>query len=127
MRSGSLCALLWRLLSWCNLRQIVLKARHTPGHLNVIADKLSRQGQVVPPAGVLSNFQRWNFLQPGTVASYPVPDPKPWALDALTVSLENLDLYAFPPVSLLGKLISKLLDHLYERVVLIVPGWPNML
>ena len=28
MRSGSLCALLWRLLCWCNLRQIVLKARH---------------------------------------------------------------------------------------------------
>ena len=42
MRSGSLCALLWRLLCWCNLRQVVLKARHIPGRLNVIADKLSR-------------------------------------------------------------------------------------
>ena len=41
MRSGSLCVLLWRLLCWCNLRQIVLKARHIPGRLNVIADKLS--------------------------------------------------------------------------------------
>ena len=47
MSSGSLCALLWRLLCWCNLRQVVLKARHIPGHLNVIADKLSRQGQVI--------------------------------------------------------------------------------
>ena len=47
MRSGSLCALLWRLLCWCNLRQIVLKARHIPGCLNVIADKLSRQGQII--------------------------------------------------------------------------------
>ena len=47
MRSGSLCALLWRLLCWCNLRQVVLKARHIPGCLNVIADKLSRQGQVI--------------------------------------------------------------------------------
>ena len=47
MRSDSLCALLWRLLCWCNLRQVVLKARHIPGHLNVIADKLSRQGQVI--------------------------------------------------------------------------------
>ena len=35
MRSGSLCPLLWRLLCWCNLRQIVLKARHIPGRLNV--------------------------------------------------------------------------------------------
>ena len=47
MRSGSLCALLWRLLCWCNLRHVVLKARHIPGRLNVIADKLSRQGQVI--------------------------------------------------------------------------------
>ena len=42
MRSGSLCALLWRLLSWCHPRKIILRARHIPGRLNVIADKLSR-------------------------------------------------------------------------------------
>ena len=47
MRSGSLCALLWRLLCWCNLRHVILKARHIPGCLNVIADKLSRQGQII--------------------------------------------------------------------------------
>ena len=39
MGSGSLCALLWRLLSWCHPRGIVLRARHIPGRLNVIADK----------------------------------------------------------------------------------------
>ena len=42
MRSGPLCALLWRILTWCSQRQVTLKARHIPGHLNVIADKLSR-------------------------------------------------------------------------------------
>ena len=47
MRLGSLCALLWCLLTWCNIRQVVLKARHILGRLNVIADKLSRQGQVI--------------------------------------------------------------------------------
>ena len=36
---SSLCALLWRLLCWCNLN-VVLKARHIPGRLNVLADKL---------------------------------------------------------------------------------------
>ena len=45
--SGSLCALLWRLLSWCNLRQICLRAGHILGRLNVIADKLSRHQQVI--------------------------------------------------------------------------------
>ena len=47
MRSGSLCALLWRLLSWCHPRKIILQARHIPGGLNVIADKLSRHNQVI--------------------------------------------------------------------------------
>ena len=42
------------------------------------------------------------------------------------ISWENLDMYAFPPVLLLGKVVSKLSDHLYKRVILIAPGWPNM-
>ena len=46
MKSGSLCALLWRILSWCHHREIILRARHIPGHLNVIADKLSRHRHV---------------------------------------------------------------------------------
>ena len=51
MKSGSLCALLWRLLSWCHPRGIILRARHIPGCLNVIVDKLSRHNdsnRVVP-------------------------------------------------------------------------------
>ena len=55
MKSGSLCALLWRLLSSCNQRQIVLRARHIRGHLNVIANKLSRHKQVIQT--------EWSLLQ----------------------------------------------------------------
>ena len=47
MKLGSLCALLWRILSWCTRRQVTLKARHIPGRLNMIADKLSRLGQTI--------------------------------------------------------------------------------
>ena len=54
MKSGSLCALLWRLLSWCHPRRIVLRARHIPGHLNVISDKLSRHNQVIQTEWSLS-------------------------------------------------------------------------
>ena len=46
MKSGSLCALLWRILSWCT-RQVTLRACHIPGRLNMIADKLSRLGQTI--------------------------------------------------------------------------------
>ena len=45
MKSGPLCALLWRILTWCTRRQVTL--RHTPGRLNVTADKLSRLGQTI--------------------------------------------------------------------------------
>ena len=54
MKSGSLCALLWRLLSWCHPRKIVLQARHIPGRLNVIADKLSRHNEVIQTEWSLS-------------------------------------------------------------------------
>ena len=116
MRSGSLCALLWWLLCWCNLRQVVLKARHIPGRLNVIADKLSRQGQVIQTEWSLHQevfnllVQTWHLPQVDMFATKynyklaqyvaPVPDPNAWAVDALTVSWEDLDMYAFPPVSL---------------------------
>ena len=43
----SVCALLWRILSWCTRKQVTLKARHIPSRLNVIADKLSRLGQTI--------------------------------------------------------------------------------
>ena len=47
MKSGSLCALLWRILSWCTRQQVTLRARHIPARLNVIADKLSRLSQTI--------------------------------------------------------------------------------
>ena len=110
MRSGSLCALLWRLLCWCNLRQVVLKARHIPGRLNVIADKLSRQGQVFDLL-----VQTWHRPHVDMFATKynckltqyvsPVPDPSAWAVDTLTVSWENLDMYVFPQY-LLGKVLT---------------------
>ena len=141
MRSGSLCALLWRLLSWCNLRHIVLKARHIPGCLNVIADKLSQQGQIIQREWSLQQevfdllCQTWHRPQVDMFATRynckltkyvsPVPDPNAWAVDALTVSWEDLDMYAFPPVSLLSKVISKLSDHLCQRVILIAQAGPT--
>ena len=45
MKSGPLCALLWRILTWCTRRQVTLRARHIPSRLNVTADKLSRLRQ----------------------------------------------------------------------------------
>ena len=40
LKSGPLCALLWRILTWCTRNAVTLKARHIPGRLNVLADKV---------------------------------------------------------------------------------------
>ena len=142
MRSGSLCDLLWRLLSWCHHRGITLRARHIPGRSNVIADKLSRHNQVIqtewplspqvfsqlcsrwPPPLVDLFATRFNHKLPSFVS--PVPDQTAWAVDALSLSWEHLNAYAFPPVSLLPKVISKIRDQGCRRMILIAPGWPNM-
>ena len=47
MRSGPLCALLWRILTWCSRKRMTLKARHIPGQLNVVVDKLCGSRQAI--------------------------------------------------------------------------------
>ena len=43
--SAEMCALLWKIMTWCHHYHITLKTRHFPGCLNVTAD-LSRSNQV---------------------------------------------------------------------------------
>ena len=44
--SAEMCALLWKIMTWCIHYHITLKARHISGCLNVMADLLSRSNQV---------------------------------------------------------------------------------
>ena len=141
MRSGPLCALLWRILTWCTMKQVTLKARHIPGLLNVVADKLSRLGETIQTEwshlpGVFQTLcnswhqphidlfaTRFNNKLPLFVS--PVPDPMATALDALSLPWEDLDTYAFPPTATLGKVVEKLQDSPYKTLILIAPGGPT--
>ena len=136
MRSGPLCALLWRILTWCTGRQVTLKARHIPGHLNVVADKLSRLGQIIQtersllPEVFQALCNRWHRPQIDQFATRfnnkvplfvsPVPDPMATAVDALSLSWEDLDAYAFPPTAILGKVVEKLQDSPYRRMIILI-------
>ena len=141
MRSGPLCALLWRILTWCTKKQVTLKARHIPGRLNMVADKLSRLGQTIQtewsllPEVFQTLCSRWHRPQIDQFATRfnklpqfvsPVPDPLATAVDALTLPWEDLDAYAFPPMAILGKVVEKLQNSPCKRIILIAPGWPNM-
>ena len=42
---ADMCALLWKIMTWCHHCQITLRARHIPGCLNVMADVLLNQVQ----------------------------------------------------------------------------------
>ena len=83
MKSGSLCALLWRILSWCTRQQVTLRARHIPGRLNVIADKLyqdlarpfKQSGHFIQQCSKLyaqgGTSHKWTCLPPDSTTNCP--------------------------------------------------------
>ena len=139
--SFEMCALMWRILAWSNAREIQITARHIPGNLNVIADSLSRRDKAIQtewslhPQIFQEICQVWhkpvvdlfatslNSKLPTYVS--PVPDDKAWQIDALNISWEALDAYAFCPVAILPQLVQKMITYRC-RVIVIAPGWPGM-
>ena len=114
MKSDTLCALLWRILSWCTRKQVTLKACHIPGRLNVIADKLSRLGQTIQtewslhPEVFQAICSRWHQPQvefnnklPQFVS--PVPDPQAWASGCTQPVLGKSGPICLPTSSHLGQ------------------------
>ena len=43
---AEMCALLWKIMTWCHHYQVTLRARHISEFLNVMANLLSRSNQV---------------------------------------------------------------------------------
>ena len=122
--SAQMCALLWRIMTWCHHFHITLKARHIPGCLNVMADLLSRSNQVqstewsLHPQVFKQICQKWFTPHVDLFATHlnhkvplymsPIPDPKAWDTDALNINWTGLTAYAYPPMALLHKVIQKI-------------------
>ena len=139
--SAEMCALLWKIMTWCHHYHITLKARHIPGCLNVMADLLSRSNQVqstewsLHPQVFKQICQKWftphvdlfatqlNHKLPLYVS--PIPDPRAWDIDALNIDWTNLTAYAYPPTALLHKVIQKI-KQCHCLIIVIAPGWPGM-
>ena len=121
--SAEMCALLWKLMTWCHHYHITLKARHIPGCLNVMADLLSRSNQVqstewsLHPQVFKQICLKWFTPHVDLFATHlnhklplyvsPIPDPQAWDIDALNIDWTGLTAYAYPPTALLHRVIQK--------------------
>ena len=140
-RSWEHCALLWRILTWCRPKNIVLSARHIPGCLNVVADQLSRKGQALHTEWSLHPqifrdicrlhgtpqidlFATW-FNRKLPLFVSPVPDPESVQVDAMSMDWAGIQGYAFPPVAMVPQVLAKLLQAPGCRLMLVAPHWPT--
>ena len=139
-KSSSLMEETTSLFEVARKHQIILRARHIPGRLNVLADKLSRENQVLPTEWSLhQETANWIFKElwephvdlfatrenhklPCYVS--PIPDESALQVDALSMNWDNMLVYAYPPTGLIQKVIQKLKTH-QCRMILIAPHWPT--
>ena len=126
--------------SWCVSNHTWISAAHIPGTLNTEADQESRrintdaewmldkaslqeacmQLQASPKIDLFAS--RLNS-QMETYVSYR-PDPGAVAIDAFSLSWKELNFYAFPPFSVLGRALQKIQME-KATGILVVPDWPT--
>ena len=139
--SAEMCALLWKIMTWCHHYHITLKARNIPGCLNVMDDLLSRSNQVqstewsLHPQVFKQICQKWFTPHVDLFATHlndklplyvsPIPDAKAWDIDALNINWTGLIAYAYPPTALLHRVIQKI-RQCHCLIIVIAPGWPGM-
>jgi hypothetical protein len=136
-RSATLSALTSRILQWADNQHITLIPCYLPGKLNVIADQLSRSSQIIQtewslhPEITSAIWNLWTKPHVDLFVSHlnkletfvsPLPVPGAWKVDALSISWDGLQAYAYPPVPLLPLVIQKIRNSECE-MFLIAPKW----
>ena len=139
--SRPLCLLTSRLLRWTESFDVHLEARYLPGESNVLADVLSRRGQIVGtewslhPQVARALLRAWgnpsiDLFATCLNAKLPlycslVPDPQAVFEDAFRHPWDDLDLYAFPPFALVGRVIARVQQSSQVAMTLVAPLWPE--
>ena len=135
------CNLAVRLVwTWCVDNNVWLSAAHIPGVSNTPADKESRQAvgstewaldpscfaKAVRKARASPNIDlfasRLNYKLKPYVAFK--PDPEACAINAFSISWSTYSFYAFPPFSILPKVLQKILSD-KATGLLVIPKWPT--
>ena len=138
--SPRLNAIAQSILRWAETVGISLRPQFILGAKNVIADSLSRVGQVIASEWTLCQevvddlIKRW----PATVDLFatslnhrlpvyfaPAWDPMAAAVDAMLQPWDHLQAYAFPPFALLRQVINKFRRSERAELTLVAPLWPQ--
>jgi hypothetical protein len=114
--------------------------RHIPGHLNVLADTLSRSLTPVNTECELLQVMfnaislLWGCPHLDLFATSlnhkldtfvsPVPDPLAYAVDAMSISWKGMFAYAFPPFRFLSQVLQKVARESC-KLIRIAPAWPK--
>jgi ribonuclease HI len=138
--SGSLFLLVEELLLYVNNLGSTVRAKHIPGARNVLADQLSRSGQILSTEWTLNQqvanhlFSLWGQPLLDLFATRyttrlplfvsPYPDVRAMTTDALAMNWDLLTAYAYPPTILIPQLLRKIASS-SARILLIAPAWPD--
>lgn len=124
---------------WCLERNITVTACHVSGKMNTTADTLSRSGnedlEWSLSSDVLAAINRsFPALQVDLFASrlnakFPMyvsrmPDPHAFAIDAFSFKWQYDTYYAFPPFSIIARVLQKVERDGTELLGLVAPLWP---
>ena len=135
--SPSLCIEIWEILHWCLEHHIILRIRHILEKFNFLADRLSILDKHLNTKCFLDQmvtnyiFQMLRFPNMDLFATRvnhklplyvtQVSDNNASTIDSLSMNLNNLHAYAFPPTGLIPSILTKIRQSLC-RIVLIVFG-----
>ncbi len=138
LRSRPLYRLACQILGWAQGRLRSLRAVYIPGHLNMGADVLSRQGPrpgewMLHPDAVKQIWRVFGQAQVDLFATqetaqcplwFSLVHPAPLGLDAMVQTWPRLCLYAFPPIALLPGVLARVRRD-EVSLLLVAPFWPG--
>ena len=141
-RSPLLNSLAQEILRWTESLSIRLAPQFLPGSQNVLADALSRPHQLPHSEWSLNMdvFLSLRRLWPVQIDLFatsdnhrcsiyfsPLHDPLSAGMDAFLQSWDGLQAYAFPPVSLIPRVLAKLRASSGTELTLVAPHWAQRL